>query len=74
MNQIERIGDESWKVKVLIAGAVVGAAIGVGTAYLLSRTSEEAHGGPPKVNTTDAVKAAIGIVGIMRGIASLGDR
>jgi hypothetical protein len=74
MNQIERITDQSWKTKALIAGAVVGAAIGAGTAYLLSRAAEETHGGPPKINTADAVKAAIGVVGVMRGIASLGDR
>lgn len=66
--------NENWKPKVLIIGAVLGALVGLGTAYLLSRTAEESGGAPPEISTGDAVKAAIGIVGVMRGIASLGDR
>jgi hypothetical protein len=73
MRQLETMSDEQWKTKTLIIGALVGALLGVGTAYLLNRTAEESGGGPPKVTTGDAVKAAIGIVGVMRGIASLGD-
>lgn len=58
----------------MIVGGVVGALIGVGTAYLLARTAEESGGGPPKITTSDAIKSTIGIVGLVRGIASLGDR
>lgn len=65
---------DNWKNKTLIVGAVVGALIGLGTAYLLARTAEESGGGPPEISTGEAIKTAIGVVGIMRGIASLGDR
>ncbi len=65
---------DSWRTKTLIVGGIIGALVGVGTAYLLARTAEESHGGPPKISTGDAIKSAIGIVGIVRGIASLGDR
>ena len=34
-------GNENWKVKLLVVGTVIGAAIGLGTAYLMARTSEE---------------------------------
>ena len=47
--------------------------LGVATAYLLIRTAEEKHGGLPKISTGDAVKSVIGVIGLMRGIASLGD-
>lgn len=65
---------DNWKNKTLIVGAVVGALVGLGTAYLLARTAEESGGGPPEISTGEAIKTAIGVVGIMRGIASLGDR
>ncbi len=64
----------NWRTKTLIIGGVIGALIGVSTAYLLARTAEESSGGPPKISTGDAIKSAIGIVGLVRGIAALGDR
>ena len=64
---------KSWKVKVLIAGAASGALLGLGTGYLLTRAADEAGGGPPKIKTTDGIKIAIGIIGLVRGIIALGD-
>lgn len=64
----------NWKTKLLIGGAVGGALLGIITAYLLARTAEETENGPPKVTTVDALKASIGLIGIIRSIASLGDR
>lgn len=64
---------DNWKTRTLVVGAIVGALIGVASAYLLARTAEESGGGPPQISTGDAIKSAIGIVGLVRGIASLGD-
>jgi len=64
---------EGWQTRILLVGTVLGALIGAGTAYLLIRTADEKHAGPPKISTGDAVKTVIGVVGLMRGIASLGD-
>jgi TRAP-type C4-dicarboxylate transport system permease large subunit len=65
----------NWKPKLYMAGIAIGALVGLGTAYLLARTAEEnGMGGPPAISTGDAIKSAIGVVGIMRGIASLGDK
>ncbi len=58
---------------MLIGGAAVGALLGFLTAYLLARTAEETKGGPPSVSTVDALKTSIGLIGIIRSIASLGD-
>ena len=64
----------SWKTRFLLAGAVVGAVTGLGTAYLLARTAEEKASGPPQISTGDAIKATVGVIGVVRGIAALGDR
>ena len=67
--------DNNWKTKLYITGAIVGALVGFGTAYLMARTAEEGRQGrPPSISTADAIKSAIGVVGVMRGIAALGDK
>ena len=63
----------NWKTQFLIGGAILGALLGAVTAYLLARTAEETRGGPPTITTIDAIKASIGVIGIVRSIASLGD-
>lgn len=66
---------ETWRTKLYIAGIAIGALIGFGTAYLLARTAEEGQrGGPPNITTSDAIKSAVGVIGLMRGIAALGDK
>ena len=70
MNQ----SNDNWKTKFLVIGAVLGAITGLGTAYLLARSAEEKGGGPPEISTGDAIKMAVGVIGVARGIASLGDR
>ena len=72
MSQVET--NNNWKPKVLIIGAAVGALVGLGTAYLLARTSEENHDGPPKIKTGDAIKIGVNIIGVVRGIAALAGR
>ena len=69
------MSDNSWKTRLYVTGAGIGALVGVGTAYLLARTADESgSAGPPHISTADAVKSVIGIIGIMRGIAALGDK
>lgn len=70
--EIEEL-DDNWKTKVFIFGGVLGALIGLATAFLLVRSSEERTGGPPEITTGDALKLGVGIIGLVRGIASLGD-
>ena len=70
---LELENDQSWKTKTYIIGAVAGALIGLFTAFLLARSSDERGGGPPKVSTGDALKVGVGVIGLVRGIAALGD-
>lgn len=69
------MSEDNWKTKTYLVAGVMGLLAGLGTGYLLIRTAEESGGGgPPQISTGDAIKSALGIVGIMRGIAALGDR
>lgn len=63
----------AWKTRTMVVGTVLGALIGFGTSYLFSRTAEEKGGTPPSITAGDTVKAAVGVIGLMRGIAALGD-
>ena len=65
--------NNSWKTKTYIIGAVAGALLGLGTAFLLARSSDERSGGPPEVTTMDALKVGVAVIGLVRGIASLGN-
>ncbi|MDX1416271.1 MAG: hypothetical protein R3293_18885 [Candidatus Promineifilaceae bacterium] len=64
---------DNWKTKTYIIGAVAGALIGLGTAFLMTRSADERGGGPPEVSTGDLLKVGVGVIGLVRGIAALGD-
>ncbi len=73
MTEMEMELNNSWKTKTYIIGAVAGALLGLGTAFLLARSSDERSGGPPEVTTLDALKVGVAVIGLVRGIASLGN-
>lgn len=64
----------NWKTKLLLMGAVVGALVGLGTAYLMAKTAEDKTGGPPNVKPMDMLKVGVNVIGVVRGIAALADR
>ena len=65
--------DNNWRTKVLVGSTLIGALTGLAAGFLLSRTSEEKGGAPPKIQTTDALRIGVGVIGLIRGIAALGD-
>lgn len=65
--------NSKWKTNIMIVGTVGGALIGAGTAYLLARSAESNRGGPPEISTKDLLSTGIAIIGVIRGIAALGD-
>jgi hypothetical protein len=65
--------EENWKFKTYFIGGAVGAAVGVATAFLLARSSEKSRGGPPEIEVSDALKLSVAVIGLVRGIAALGD-
>jgi hypothetical protein len=57
----------------LLIGAILGAVAGLVSAWMLVKSAEKKHGGPPEISGTDMLRSTVGIIGIIRGIASLGD-
>lgn len=64
---------ENWKTRILVGSTILGAVTGLAAGYLLSRNSEERAGSPPKIQTMDALRLAITVIGVVRAIAALGD-
>jgi hypothetical protein len=62
--------DANWQPKVLIAGSVLGALVGVGAAYLLVQRAEK-KGDTVHVGAGEAVKIGVLIFGLLRSIAQL---
>ena len=69
----EQNSTQNWKTKYLIGGVVFGALAGLITSYFLIRNAEETHGGPPEIRSIDILRSGIGVAGIIRAIAALGD-
>lgn len=65
--------NDNWKVKIIIGSTLLGAASGLLAGFLLSRAAEERGEGPPKIHTSDALRLAVGVIGLVRGIAALGN-
>jgi len=59
-------------MKAYIVGGIVGAAIGLTTAFMLTQSADE-NSGPPDFSPTDVLKLGVGVLGLMRGVAALSD-
>lgn len=60
------------KNKTLVIGALVGAALGLAGAFLLTRRAEET-GSAITVSTGDGMRLGVMIIGLLRAVAGLGD-
>ena len=60
------------KNKALISGALIGAAIGLAGAFLLTRKAEET-GTDIAVSTGDGMRLGVMIIGLLRAISALGE-
>lgn len=56
--------------KILVAGAVIGALVGLGAAYLILNRVEES-GEPVKVSSGEGIKLGLLVLGMLRQIASM---
>ena len=67
----EIVPAENWKPKVLITGAVLGALLGLGAAYLMIQNSGDDK--PPEISAGEGVKLGVVIMGLLRSVATLGE-
>lgn len=61
----------NWKPRVLVIGAVIGAIIGLGAAYLLTQRAADENT-PPELSAGDGVKLGLLVLGLLRQVAELG--
>ncbi len=64
--------EDNWKPKALILGAVIGALVGLGAAYLFSQQAEKS-GTRPEMSAGDGVKLGLLLLGLLRQVAALGE-
>jgi nitrate reductase gamma subunit len=68
----ETAPDTSWKMQTLVIGGVLGALVGVGAAFLMTRRAEQ-KGEKLSMSTGQGVKLGVLLAGLMRSILTLGD-
>jgi uncharacterized membrane protein len=64
--------DNSWKIQTLVIGGVLGALVGVGAAFLLTKRAEQ-KGAPLAITPGKGVQLGVMIAGLFRSLLSLGD-
>jgi hypothetical protein len=62
----------NWKNKTLLIGAVAGIVFGLASAYLIIQRAERENT-LPAVSPGDGVKVGLGLLGVLRLIADIGE-
>jgi ABC-type Fe3+-siderophore transport system permease subunit len=68
----ESQNQENWKPRVLVIGAVLGALVGMGAAYLISQQAEKS-GKKPEMSAGAGIRLGLLVLGLLRQVAALGD-
>jgi hypothetical protein len=63
---------ENWRPKVLLIGAVIGAVVGVGAAYLFAQNADR-KGVAPEITPGEGVRLGLLVMGLLRSVATLGE-
>lgn len=62
---------DSWKTKILIIGAIIGAAAGIVAGLLFVQRAQETQQ-TPRLSAGDGVKVGVGVVSLLKLISDLG--
>ena len=63
----------TWRNKTMLIGAIVGVVTGILAAYIVVQRAERENV-QPSMSPADGVKIGLGVLGVMRLVADLGDR
>jgi uncharacterized membrane protein len=69
---VETPSDNSWKLQTLVIGGVLGALVGLGAAFLLTRHAEQ-EGAPLTITPGKGVQLGVLLAGLLRSILKLGE-
>jgi hypothetical protein len=69
---LEERPDNTWKLQTLLIGGVLGALVGVGAAFLLTKRAEQ-KGTQLAVTPAKGVQLGVMIAGLLRSILTLGE-
>ncbi len=61
--------NSNYVVRTMVIGGILGALIGVGAAYILVKRAEDT-GDTPRLTTGEGVQLGLGVLGLLRLIAS----
>ncbi|MDD2694975.1 MAG: hypothetical protein PHD58_03520 [Anaerolineales bacterium] len=64
--------ESNWKAKALVVGALVGALVGVGSAYLMIQRAER-EDGEMRMGTGEGIKLGLLVLGLLRQVSQLGE-
>ncbi len=64
--------DTAWKTQALVVGGVVGALVGLGAAFLLTKRAEQ-KGTPLSISPGKGAQLGVMIAGLLRSVLSLGE-
>jgi len=62
----------NWRKKTIAIGAVVGLLLGIAAAYIVIQRAERENA-IPQISAGDGVKVGLGLLGVLRLIADLGE-
>ncbi len=72
-NQKNEMTEEDWKTRNYLAGAFIGAVLGVMSAYLFARSAEENDTGKPEpIPTGTLIGLLLSVMALVRQIAETG--
>jgi hypothetical protein len=71
----EIVDPSEWKPKILVVGAVLGALVGLGAAYLYTQRAEMENGySVPEFSTGDGVRLGLLLLGLLRSVSDMASK